>query len=96
MIPPHEHAMGMMPPNPFGGLNPMNGDVETDEQARNVTPLDLLSSSNYTTKETRNSRLESCLGCDRLFKPTKTCKECGCFMAAKTWLKQASCPLQKW
>ena len=24
------------------------------------------------------------------------CKECGCFMNRKTWLKDASCPIGKW
>lgn len=68
----------------------------SDEEARKVTPLDLLNSSNYATREIRDERLDACMGCDRLFKLTKTCKECGCFMAAKTWVKQASCPLGEW
>lgn len=61
-----------------------------------VTPLDLLHSDRYTNTKIRGERLDICLGCDRLFKPTRTCKECGCFMAMKTWLKDASCPLGKW
>jgi rRNA maturation endonuclease Nob1 len=61
-----------------------------------VIPLDLLSNTNYTTRDIRNERYDICKGCDRLFAPTKTCKECGCFMAMKTWLKGASCPLGKW
>ena len=69
---------------------------DENEQKDDVTPLDLLSSKNYTTKEIRNKRFEICKGCPKLFKPTKTCKECGCFMAAKTWLKDATCPIGKW
>ena len=61
-----------------------------------VTPLDLLNNKNYTTQDIRNGRYEICLDCDKLFKPTRTCKECGCFMAMKTWLKNASCPIGKW
>jgi hypothetical protein len=68
----------------------------SDKEAQNVTPLDLLNSKNYTSKEIRNERFEICKGCPRLFKPTKTCKECGCFMAMKTWLTDATCPLEKW
>ena len=68
----------------------------TDEQADSVSPLDLLSSDNYTTKEIRNERFDVCKVCDRLFKPTRTCRECGCFMALKTWLKDAACPKDKW
>lgn len=44
-------------------------------------------------------RFAICKNCDRLFKPTRTCKEYGCFMALKTWLKDASCVLHdnpKW
>jgi hypothetical protein len=68
----------------------------TDEHAKQVTPLDLLSSDNYTTKDTRDGRLNTCKDCDRLFKPTRTCRECGCFMAVKTWLKDATCPIGHW
>jgi hypothetical protein len=59
-------------------------------------PWDLLDSDNYTTEEIRGDRYKTCLGCERLFKPTRTCKECGCFMSLKTWLKHAECPLGKW
>lgn len=68
----------------------------TDEAAREVSPMDLLSSDNYTTREQRDGRLSTCKDCDSLFKPTRTCRECGCFMALKTWLKDATCPLGKW
>ena len=78
------------------GTMPENGI--TDEQADSVTPFDLLYVDNYTTKDIRDERFAICKGCDRLFKPTRTCKECGCFMALKTWMKDASCPLPdpKW
>lgn len=41
-------------------------------------------------------RLNICNECPSLFKPTSTCKECGCFMTAKVRLVNASCPLEKW
>jgi hypothetical protein len=44
----------------------------------------------------RESRLNLCLACDHLFKSTNTCKKCGCFMNAKTWIKGATCPVNKW
>jgi hypothetical protein len=71
-------------------------EIKSEEEYHAVTPLDLLSSDNYTDKERRDKRLEICKGCHRFFKLTYSCKECGCFMAAKTWLKQAECPLHKW
>ena len=43
-----------------------------------------------------DKRLDICLGCDRLIKVTKQCKECGCFMALKVKLQGAVCPLGKW
>jgi hypothetical protein len=66
------------------------------EQARDVRVRDLLHPDNYTDSVTAESRLEVCRGCERLFKPTLTCRECGCFMAAKTRLSAATCPLGKW
>lgn len=69
-----------------------NGRMDNDD----VTPLDLLNNKNYTTREKRDMRYDICKSCDRLFKPTRTCKECGCFMAAKTWLKEAYCPMLRW
>ena len=46
--------------------------------------------------ELANKRLDICLGCDRLIKATKQCKECGCFMALKVKIAGAVCPLGKW
>lgn len=71
-------------------------EEKTPEELDEVTPLDLLSSDNYTTREIRNERLDICKKCEHLFKPTRTCKMCGCFMAAKTWLKHAHCPEGHW
>ncbi len=59
-------------------------------------PFDLFNKENYVEKSVRDERYDTCLGCERLIKATKTCKECGCFMNRKTWLKDASCPLGKW
>ena len=41
-------------------------------------------------------RLEICKACPEFIKLTTTCKKCGCFMAAKTKLKGAACPIGKW
>ena len=68
----------------------------SDEDVKAVRPLDLLNSNNYTDKVQRDCRLGVCKGCERLFKPTRTCLECGCFMGLKTWLKDSTCPIGKW
>ena len=43
-----------------------------------------------------DSRMDECLKCEHLFKPTKSCKKCGCFMKVKTLYKNAKCPIGKW
>jgi len=48
------------------------------------------------SKDVAFDRLDICNECDRLFRPTFTCKECGCFMKVKTRLSGSSCPLGKW
>jgi hypothetical protein len=47
-------------------------------------------------QDVEQMRMEICLQCPRLFKPTVTCKECGCFMKVKTKIKTATCPIGKW
>lgn len=60
-----------------------------------VKPTDLLNPKNYGDKDVAASRLSICMQCPQ-FTKTKRCKECGCFMVAKTKLKEATCPLGKW
>lgn len=74
----------------------MNPNEMSEQDHRNVTPLDLLNANNYTTREIRDSRLDICRQCDHLIKITHTCKTCGCFMSMKTWLYQAQCPIGLW
>lgn len=61
-----------------------------------TNPTDLLFPSHYADKETAVSRAKVCNTCDRLFRATFSCKECGCFMKAKVKLTDATCPLGKW
>lgn len=41
-------------------------------------------------------RMAICRACPQLIQSLGQCKECGCFMEAKTKLPNASCPLGKW
>jgi len=41
-------------------------------------------------------RMEICRTCEFYNERTTQCKKCGCFMAAKTLLKDSSCPIGKW
>lgn len=74
----------------------MSEVVSQDVDIDGAIPLDLLDAKRYVSKEIRNARLDVCKGCERLFRPTGTCKECGCFMGLKTWIDRAACPLDKW
>jgi hypothetical protein len=61
------------------------------------SPWDMLNPKvEKLSKKESEKRLKICLGCDRLIKSTKQCKECGCFMSLKTQIANASCPLHKW
>ena len=46
--------------------------------------------------EIQEYRYGICQGCEKLYKPTDTCKACGCFMKVKTWIPNQECPLKKW
>lgn len=50
------------------------------------------------SKEIRDERWETCQQCPSLIAGSNRCAECGCFMAAKTWINadpKFLCPLQK-
>lgn len=46
------------------------------------------------TEEEANKRLSICNQCE--FYTGSRCTKCGCYMATKTYLKAASCPVGKW
>ena len=62
---------------------------------KQVNPLHLLNPKNYGDKDLATYRFSICNACPS-FTKAKTCKECGCFMVAKTKLTNATCPLGKW
>ena len=63
---------------------------------KGARPTDLLRPSKYTDEETAKKRYEICLECPYFISATKQCKQCGCFMVAKTKLEKAECPIHKW
>lgn len=50
----------------------------------------------WVDKETAQARFDICKECENLFKPTNTCKKCGCFMKAKVKVAAVECPVGKW
>lgn len=60
-------------------------------------PWHVIDPNKYTEDETLSkTRLDICKACPELVKVTTTCKKCGCFMAVKTKLQGAACPIGKW
>lgn len=67
------------------------------EKMGTTRPWDMLNpNTEYVSEEISNSRYSICLECPELLSITKQCKQCGCFMAMKTKLLEATCPLKKW
>lgn len=63
---------------------------------KRANPVQLLNKQQHVSDEIAYSRMQLCEECPELIKMTKQCKKCGCFMALKTKLKLASCPIGKW
>jgi hypothetical protein len=61
-----------------------------DSKDRIVSAVELVPS------EVADMRFDICKSCPHLSEITSQCKKCGCFMQAKTKLKTASCPINKW
>ena len=70
---------------------------EEQHEVREVRPWDLIDPSQPKVhKDVKKYRYDTCKGCEAFNKLTRSCKECGCFMALKTTLANAYCPLGKW
>lgn len=61
-----------------------------------VRPWDFVNpETQYAEEQEQVQRMSICQECDKLT-AAKTCKECGCFMPAKTKLRYSTCPVGKW
>ena len=69
---------------------------QQQKKIKNAKPWHLLNNKNYVSLDEQEKRFSICKECPDLIKITKQCKRCGCFMNAKTRLKNASCPIKKW
>ncbi len=75
----------------------MNAWQEYKKKLGDTRPWDLLNPNvEKLSADESGARIEICNACPELIQLTKQCKQCGCFMAAKTKLKDAKCPLGKW
>lgn len=60
-------------------------------------PWDFLNpNTEYVTNEESDRRYDICRECPFFISVTAQCKQCGCFMNAKTKLLKATCPEHKW
>jgi hypothetical protein len=75
----------------------MKSKWEEYKEKNGVTPLDMLNpKTRHIEEPIAISRLEICKSCPELISLTTQCKKCGCFMAIKTKLEAAKCPIGKW
>ena len=71
--------------------------MSKDPFERKASPWDLFNKNLGRVEEKMASeRLSICKACPQYNSVTHQCKECGCFMNAKTKLPNAECPLGKW
>jgi Family of unknown function (DUF6171) len=67
------------------------------ENLGDTRPWDMINpKTEYVEESEAESRYNICKSCPELIALTKQCKKCGCFMALKTKLSGASCPIGKW
>lgn len=67
------------------------------ENPGDVKFVDLFNpNSPRSDKDIIEERLAICNTCEWLRPKTQRCRKCGCFMALKTTLLQAKCPMGKW
>jgi hypothetical protein len=67
------------------------------ENLGETRPWDLVNpKTEWASEELSEERYSICKNCPELIKLTTQCKKCGCFMAAKTKLEAAKCPIGKW
>jgi len=75
-------------------LNKLKERMEQVRDAAELAGANIL--ANKVSVEIQEYRYGICQGCEKLYKPTDTCKMCGCFMKFKTWMPNQECPLKKW
>lgn len=72
-------------------------EIIENNKNSSVSPLDLVNpNTEWADEDLSSGRYSICKSCPELIKLTTQCKKCGCFMAAKTKLQKATCPIGKW
>lgn len=72
-------------------------EIIENNRKSEVSPMDILNPKTEWVEESiANERFSICQACPELIKLSNQCKKCGCFMAIKTKMEKASCPIGKW
>lgn len=50
----------------------------------------------HVDQKVQDSRMSTCVTCDKFRSMLKQCGECGCYMPAKVKYTKSTCPLGKW
>jgi len=67
------------------------------ENLGDTRPWDIVNPNTEWADEVKaKERFSICKACPELISVTSQCKKCGCFMAMKTKLERAVCPIGKW
>ena len=67
------------------------------EEHKEARPWDVVNPNiQHVSDEIKANRMAICSSCEHIIRFTKQCKKCGCFMALKTTLANAECPIGKW
>ena len=70
--------------------------IEANKNA-SVGPLYMLKpGTEWAEQSLADQRFSICKACPEFIKLSSQCKKCGCFMAVKTKMQAATCPLEKW
>jgi hypothetical protein len=64
---------------------------------RAAKPWDFLNKNiGRVEQDIAEDRMNVCRSCEHFLKMTGQCKKCGCIMAIKSKLPNATCPIGKW
>jgi hypothetical protein len=81
-------------------FTPKGVDVPAGKMARGLLKtVGQALTNGKVSSEIREERYDTCKSCPFFDAESKRCKDCGCFMEAKTWVggnPQHLCPQKKW
>lgn len=77
-------------------LNKMKEKMIAMRELAEQNAMSVMPESFKAPEDVKTARFDICSTCEHLYKPTNTCKVCGCFMGVKTGIATSKCPKDKW